>query len=419
MRSERSSQFRQEGFSILELLISMSIFTVILLLLSQALEASLSQWTGSTGKSDLRGELRATVEWMRRDFRGAIVERHANLPPLPDTVSDEAKAFLENRWFLPFEIDREQGSTGESESFANAEPGFGQIAFVTRLPATMTGDATVDQMRLGKLAPSPGAADAIDGCLVGYYVAYTRDSPLASSDRSSFKLFRHFRPSGTSLGQGHSRGFVLGFSHLVNDAFDETDVGEVRPLAEPNEAMLRQGKFANRDLPFLFSRRMAEPGSLDLVEAGAPWPTDPPVSGTGNPDLPAPPSLYPPPNFSWERWADPADDIYDYLFPDEPIAHNVVGFECRAFRRVEDEAGTLVLMNATEMNANLGLSGEEWPVLIRPDFVEVSLTIIPPEIAARLDTKADWLGNGSAIATDLIERHQQTLKFQLAIGPAP
>lgn len=419
MRSEQSSQIRQEGFSILELLISMSIFTVILLLLSQALEASLSQWTGSTGKSDLRGELRATVEWMRRDFRGAIVERHANLPPLPDTVTDEAKAFLESRWFLPFEIDREQGSTGESESFANAEPGFGQIAFVTRLPATMTGDATVDQMRLGKLAPSPGAADAIDGCLVGYYVAYTRDSPLASSDRSSFKLFRHFRPSGTSLGQGHSRGFVLGFSHLVNDAFDETDVGEVRPLAEPNEAMLRQGKFANRDLPFLFSRRMAEPGSLDLVEAGAPWPTDPPVSGTGNPDLPAPPSLYPPPNFSWERWADPADDIHDYLFPDEPIAHNVVGFECRAFRRVEDEAGTLVLMNATEMNANLGLSGEEWPVLIRPDFVEVSLTIIPPEIAARLDSKADWLGNGSAIATDLIERHRQTLKFQLAVGPAP
>ena len=419
MRSIRSRQFGTAGFSILELLIAMSILTVILLLLSQALEASLSQWTGSTGKSDLRGELRATVEWMRRDFRGAIVERRANLPPLPDSVSDEAKAFFEDRWVLPFEIDREHGSTGESESFANAEPGFGQIAFVTRLPATMTGNAIVDQMRLGMLAPSHGAADAIDGCLVGYYVAYTRDSPLALSDRSSFKLFRHFRPGGTALGQGHSRGFVLGFSHLVNDAFDETGVDEVRPLAQPNEALLRQGKFANPELPFLFSRRMAEPGSLDLVEAGAPWPADPPVSGTGNPDLPAPPSLYPPPNVSWERWADPTDDVHDYLFPDEPIAHNVVGFECRAFRRVEDETGTSVLMNAAEMNAHLGLSGDEWPVLVRPDFVEVSLAIIPPEVAARLDSKADWLGNGSATARDLIERHRQTLQFQLAVGPTP
>ena len=75
-------------------------------------------------------------------------------------------------------------------------------------------------------------------------------------------------------------------------------------------------------------------------------------------------------------------------------------------------------MNATSLNAHLGLAGSEWPALAKPDFVEVTISVIPSEIAARLESKADWLGNGSAIARDLIENYRQTLQFHLAVGAA-
>ncbi len=406
------------GFTVLELLISMSILAVILLLLAQALDASLTQWTGSAGRSDLRGELRAASEWMRRDLQSAIVDRPANLPPLPDSVTADARAFFEDRWFLPIEINRRQGSSGEGVTFVNAEPGFDQIAFVTRTPKVLAGDAAIERARLGLDPPDEEMPDGFDACLAGYYVAYTRDSPMASSQRSSLKLFRHFRSGGASFGQGHSRGFVIAFSQQVNDRFDEAEVGGARPYAEPNPAALRQGKFANSELPFLFAQRTASLSSLEPVDANAPWPVDPPLAGSG-PDLPSPPGMYPPPTFTWDRWMDPDDVIHDTLFPDEPIAHHVVGFECRAYREVRDETGVPTLMDATLLNAHLGLSGGEWPALVRPDFVDITLTVIPPEIAARLETRADWLGNGSAIARDLIERHRQTLRLQLPVGPAP
>ncbi|MCB1232621.1 MAG: prepilin-type N-terminal cleavage/methylation domain-containing protein [Verrucomicrobiae bacterium] len=411
------------GFTVLELLVSMSILAVILLLLAEALEASLSQWTKNAGRSDLRGELRSTSEWMRRDLEAAMIERRANLPPLPDSVPVAAREFFEGKWCLPFEINRHTAKSGNGQSFANAEPGFDQLAFVIRTPSSLAGDPEIDQKRLGKIATDPSddesktADDTIQPCLVGYYVAYARDSPLATNSSAGLKLFRHFRPGGDSLGAGHSRGFVMAFSQLVNDRFDEISVGGARKLDEPNPAELRQGHFTNDRLPFLFSQHVKEIPSLELVNAGAPWPSNPPLAGS-TPNLPSPPASYPPPEFTWDRWNDPTDPVHDYLFPDEAIAHNVVGFQCRAFRRVKNQAGNSVLMNATSLNAHLGLAGSEWPALAKPDFVEVTISVIPSEIAARLESKADWLGNGSAIARDLIENYRQTLQFHLAVGAA-
>ncbi len=383
---------RAGGFTVLELLVSMALLTVMLVLLAQALETSLGLWRRGAGGSDLRGETRGAMEWLRRDLSAAVIDRPAALPPLPATVPPRQREMFGDRWLMPMEINRASAADRAGGSFLNAEPGFDQLAFVID-----SGDA--------------GAA------LVGYYVAYARDSPLATSDKGSLKLFRHHRPGGSSLGDGHSRALIMAASEAINDQFDEREIGSARAPDEHNPAAARRGVFTNGALPFLLGKRVTDLATLDTAEAAHPWPTLPPLTGT-MPDLAAPPATYPAPEFTTAEWEDPEAPIHDYLFPDEAVAHGVVAFRCRAYRRIVFADGNTELLDAAALNAHLGLPDEEWPALVRPDFVEVTLGLIPPEISARLRDQEEW----TAIAASpppWVENAMKTLRLRLPVGPTP
>src|SRR5690606_33807759 len=80
------------------------------------------------------------------------------------------------------------------------------------------------------------------------------------------------------------------------------------------------------------------------------------------------------------------------LFPDEVICEHVVRFELHPWRRVRQADGRIVLMGARELNLHLGLdNGDEWPVLVRPDGIDLLLGILPEREARRLESYEAWL----------------------------
>jgi len=157
----------------------------------------------------------------------------------PGDLDNEAQErFFGGKLLLPFEINRKSG-LGNGRTFQNADAAntFSQIAFVaiqpgggSILPETFISErhgALADPTLPPGTRPTPS-----DGCLIGYYVAYTPDSTLAGDGRWSMKLYRHFRPGGTSLGQAQASSTIRYVTEAVN--------GKLLP----------QQKLMNADLPF-------------------------------------------------------------------------------------------------------------------------------------------------------------------------
>ena len=101
----------------------------------------------------------------------------------------------------------------------------------------------------------------------------------------------------------------------------------------------------------------------------------------------------------------------------------MVRFQLEPRRRVRLDDGTSELMDAAALNRHLGLSGEdEWPVLVAPDFIEVTLTTISENAALTLREPDQWIVDDTVSPTGrpslqrrLIERGMKTHRFQIPL----
>lgn len=362
----RQSEARSEqGVTLIELLSAMAILSILILVLSTMLDASLRGFRRGAETVEQRGDARVAIDWMERDLASAFASRPAPLPRLPEDTSAVQRGFFEGRLFFPFEIDRQSGSGNATEtSFPNAAPGFSTLAFVNRV--------TSGENDLRGSAPG----------IVGYYVAFARHSPLADDEGAGMKLFRHHRPGGHPEGERYADSFLVRASRAIND--DEK--GSTRPLDAPNTAAVRRGRFANSAFPFLLAGREKRDDPGSVLPAVAPWPLRPVVSR-----LSSPPPTYQPDRGSAADWENPASPVHDSVFPDEPICDHVVRFELRPSRRVALPSGITERLDAAALNAHLGFSGEEWPALVAPDEIEIVLTVIDEGTARRFTRYEDWL----------------------------
>lgn len=392
MEKGKSAQINSRGTTLIELLTSMALLSVIILVLSLALELSMRQFRGGVDRSENVVATQASLDWIQNDLKSVVTDRYANLAPLPDSVTEEQREFFEGRLFQLIEINRETGEgMPEPRTFQNAYPGFGSMAFVARLPIDAQFSVSYDRSRRSE-TPASVTEEAVSweamarASLVGYYVAYTYDSPFAGERRGSMRLHRHYRSGDSLLTQGYSSGFLIAVSNVVNDAYDEYGSG-ARDLNEANPAKVRQGKFSNDQLPYIFSRFTGDSQNFNGGTATQPWPRYP-VPAL----LTSPPPTLNPPRGSPSDWDDPQNEVHDTVFPDEPIAHNVVRFEIEPYRRVEVSKGKFETMGAAALNQYLSLPGEDdWPALVRPDFVDITLATIKETAARQLESPGDWI----------------------------
>lgn len=364
----RSRAVFRRGTTLVELLAAMAVLSIFVLVLGQMLESSLGRFREVSETRGQRDGIRVAAEWIERDLACPLSPRPATLSRLPAAASEVQREFFEGRLLLPFEIDRVSGIGGVADrSFANAAPEFSSLAFVARVP-----DAGRDP---GKPSPS----------IVGYYVAYARHSPLAGESKAGMKLFRHFRRGGHPEAEGYADGLLRHVSLAVNDARAGA-AGPPPALDAPNPAAVRLGRFENADLPFLLARRAA-PGGSGSREAAQPWPSLPVRE-----HLLAPPPTFAPARGAAADWEDPASFVHESIFPDEPICDHVVRFELKPCRYVDLADGSRTLMGAAELNRHLGLAGgDEWPVLVVPDFIDLVIAVIPEKEALRLERYEDWI----------------------------
>jgi prepilin-type N-terminal cleavage/methylation domain-containing protein len=393
----------RRGATLVELMASMAILSVLVMVLGAMLSSALGRFRSGAETTGQRGGARVAADWLQRDLAAHLSSRPAAVPRLPQQVGENPRQLLEGRLLLPFEIGRRSGTgAAAGRSFANAAPEFGSIAFATRAP-DRDGD------------PAAGAP-----AIVGYYVAYARHSPLAGEAGAGMKLFRHYRPGGHPFAAGYADAALRQVAREIND--DPASAGaDPRALPEENRAALRLGRFANEQLPFLLSRRETADGSPAPVPQA--WPARP-VREL----LHSPPPDFRPARGTEDDWADPASAVHDSLFPDEPICDHVVRFELTAWRRVELPGGGSELMDAAALNRHLGLDGgDEWPVLVAPDYLDLVIAVVPETLARRLQRPEDWIvdwSGGSAGGSDggstlrqRIVEESRTYRFRLALPP--
>ena len=384
------------GSTLVELLASMAILSILLVVLGSTLEVAMGRFRSGAETSEKEAGARLTAQWLERDLISMVGSRPARLPRLPTGTTGEQRAFFEGRIFLPFEINRKVGiGMTEPRSFQNASPSFDSIAFAT----DRDGDGLA---------------------IAGYYVAYARHSPLSGEATAGMKLFRHFRRGGSIFGDGYAGGLILYASHEINDIWDELSQGAVRPPGQGNLAAVRRGRFENADLPFLLARRFAGRTTMSPVAATQPWPVNPVRTW-----LTAPPPDYQPYRGTASQWADPESPVHNAVFPDEAICDHVVRFELEPRLRVTLAGGRSELMDAAALNQHLGFSGgDEWPVLVTPDFIEMTIATINEKAALTLTNPEDWIIDFAATdpgswssRRQFLEREMQTRHFQIPLPP--
>lgn len=152
------------GFTLLELLISMSMLSFLAVMLFSVLSAVTTLWRDNEARVDGFREARAALNLMAREVSQAFRDPEGNLPvmvidPSPAEVSQPAAIERDATW--------------------------GHRVF---LLATLSAETQESGSRRSDL------------CALGYYLAFTRDqtafSPnAAGAGDSSYKLYRHFRSS--------------------------------------------------------------------------------------------------------------------------------------------------------------------------------------------------------------------------------
>jgi hypothetical protein len=389
-----------------ELLLSMAILSLMIVGLAELFSFAANSWSGQMRRSAQSGDLEETAALLRKDLESAFANR-----PCPDQTFDPSELtneaqrhFIAGKTLLPFEIDRRSG-LGLKRSFQNADPSrrFSQIAFVAVQPGA--GSLLPENFyreRHGHLAnpalPAGARPTPSDISLIGYYVAYTPDSLAGGNDRWSMKLYRHFRPGGTSLGQAQASSTVRSVTGKVN------------------HDLVPRLKFRNSELPFLlaFHTKDLEPAVNAQTSSQPPWPASLPALGRPLPD-----------RSRAAHWFRPNHPLHDVLPGDQALADRVVAFSATPYKRVLNGDKPVVL-GAADLAKQLGFSSDDWPVLVAPDFIDIELAVVDENTAALLTKRDDWLVDwrGSPVAREspaarLIRESVTSLRFRVTLHSVP
>lgn len=154
-RSTIPERRREAGFTLLELLISMTILSLLLVILMAIVDSSTKLWRVSENRVDSFREARAALNVIAADLRGALATGNENF----------------------FQIN----TSTNLPSTALSPPEAGNLFFLTRMPAD---------------AQSPESNDS-DVCAVGYFLAY--DSVVFGSGERTMNLYRFFENSNETF----------------------------------------------------------------------------------------------------------------------------------------------------------------------------------------------------------------------------
>lgn len=406
--SSHSSASSNSGFSLMELLPAMVIFSIVLVGLAYALEASLSMINHRTSTNSSDVDLRTVVDTLRRDLQGVVVDRSLH-HTFGDGVNDQLRGFVDSRKFIPFEVSRTEG-TGISKSFLNGEDTFSSLLFAAVVSSARYTHPIREQKRMSNSIASTGVQQSPDAigevCLVGYYVAYTPDSSQANASKS-MKLYRHFRSGGIAsvepsmpdvlqYGEGHSNGILAYVADVFNPASSRTVFSGL--------------SFENQGLPFLLAGRYPGP---DNWPVSPPKPTQPWPKYSIAEELSDPPPGMSPPAFTRESWLDPKAAVHNYVFGDEEIARFVVEFQCTPYKKVETSPGKIELLTTEKLNRHLGLVNKDWPVLVKPDFIDITLGVVGVDAAVQMTQPEDWSLPASKSGTSELSPLERIKKQQL------
>lgn len=399
MQGTASNLRRADGaFTLIEVITAVAIFSFILVALSYVLDASLNQLRYRTTSKEVTGNYRTLFDSLRTDVQGAEVDSPVE-HSFGDTLSAALAQLVNGRAFLPFEIDRENGQ-GLTRSFVNAESGYSSLLFASKTAASYAHPLR-EELRMNGLSDFNQSADSLSEiCLIGYYVAYTKDSE--SSDRYSMKLYRHFRPGGITFGNGHSNGIIAYCGDLMNPVSPRTVLdGQI---------------FLNKQMPFLMTFRYTDAFQYIREAVTQPWP-----KFAETVSLVSPPPTETPPNYNSKSWKEPSAAIHDFLFPDEIVVSNVLEFQCVPYVKIETASGVVELFDTERLNQRLGLSQDDWPVFVKPDFIDVSLAVLGEEAAVQLTDKTEWITVPSGTSTNNLSaidriKRQQTKQFSMRLA---
>jgi prepilin-type N-terminal cleavage/methylation domain-containing protein len=154
-------RIRASGFTLLEILIAVSLLTILATMLFQMVDASTKLWRENESGAESFREARAALGVISRELQSVLV--HDATDRLPGVVIATA--------------DKDGKLPGGILSVADKG---NALFFLGLLPQSSQGDG-----------------DRSDTCAIGYYLAYTRDpNPLP---RSSRKLYRYFSGSNATF----------------------------------------------------------------------------------------------------------------------------------------------------------------------------------------------------------------------------
>lgn len=165
MSNRRPSALPPGAFTLLELLVSMTILSLLLVLLLSMVDSATQLWRANENRVDAYREARAAINTIATDLTGL-------------------QAFSDPGFFAT-EADKDAPEVRSAGSAAHMD---GRLFFVTTL--------STDQQESGK--------NRSDLCTVGYFLAYERSSLIGGGPRS-YNLYRYLRSSDdtfTALSQG-------------------------------------------------------------------------------------------------------------------------------------------------------------------------------------------------------------------------
>ncbi len=414
LTSQRLKQYGSAAFTLAEILVASTLSVIVIGALLAALNNVSNSYNLGSARSETTGEARMALDILRRDLSAAFTGRIndpgiASLsqpadaqPPTafitkPPFFVSPATSKFGSRLILPFEVNRLSGAifnpgTGNPmtaiKSIVNAQappddsdtyhPSFDTIAFVTRAPFSRQSQAAIDRMAFPEHGLSPDedfSSNGGDACLAAYYVAYTKNAALPQAP-ASMKLFRYFRDSGTrdnmDLRGGRSQGHAY---HIIGAVLEHSRIPRL------------EGRLNNADLPML----LTPVKHYDGHQTVHPWPRFA-ADSLGRIDyesLPEPP----PDHLIGERdWGDSTAPSNPHS--DEPIAYNVIRFKVVPMAWLTDpEDGRQFLAEAEQVNHAYHLnrySSSEWPVVVTPQVLRITLTIIDDQTASLLQRRSDW-----------------------------
>jgi prepilin-type N-terminal cleavage/methylation domain-containing protein len=170
-------QFRSErrAFTLLELLVSVTILALLVILLFSIVEGATRLWRSSENRVDSYREARAALNVIASDLRSALITTDTNFFRI-NAVTYPGSGAPPNR--------------------------SGSLFFITALPP----DAQAPN-RGGSRSGNDKKSEVPKSelCAVGYFVAYEKTSPDASAERS-FNLYRFFRNSNDTFEEGIKEG---------------------------------------------------------------------------------------------------------------------------------------------------------------------------------------------------------------------